>query len=129
MADLVVDSLGWAYIGIDIIWTVALVCGMGFLYYHRELPCIRIRRLPILFLGIVPLHLYGFVCVLGYVLGSLVPCVAMFWIMRYIPIHPVRTRQPTDSVKHLPTFWYRHVPNCEQPVLARCQSTEAIRTP
>ncbi|KAF2449202.1 hypothetical protein P171DRAFT_187887 [Karstenula rhodostoma CBS 690.94] len=86
MADLVIDRLAWAYIGIDIAWTVALICGMGFLYYHRELPCIRIRRLPILFLGIIPLHLYGFICVIGYVLGALVPCTAMFWIMSiYLP--------------------------------------------
>ncbi|KAL5374050.1 hypothetical protein DPSP01_012231 [Paraphaeosphaeria sporulosa] len=86
MAGLVLDRLGWAYIGLDIAWMVALVCGMGFLYYHRELPCIRIRRLPILFLGIIPLHLYGFVCVLGYVLGALVPCQAMFWVMSiYLP--------------------------------------------
>lgn len=84
MAGLVLDHLGWAYIVLDIVWTVALISGMGFLYYHRELPCIRIRRLPILFLGIIPLHFYGFVCVLGYVLGSLVPCVAMFWVMRYM---------------------------------------------
>ncbi|KAL5397392.1 hypothetical protein PMIN02_002375 [Paraphaeosphaeria minitans] len=86
MGDLVLDRLGWAYIGLDVAWTVALICGMGFLYYHCELPCIRIRRLPILFLGIIPLHIYGFVCVIGYVLGALVPCQAMFWIMSiYLP--------------------------------------------
>jgi hypothetical protein len=87
MADLVVTPLGWAYIGFDIAWTVALICGMLFLFHHRELPCIRIRRLPILFAGTIALHLYGFVCVLGYTIGTLVPCIALFWIMRYANYH------------------------------------------
>ena len=87
MADLVVTPLGWAYIGFDIAWTVALICGMLFLFHHRELPCIRIRRLPILFAGTIALHLYGFICVLGYTIGPLVPCIALFWIMRYANYH------------------------------------------
>lgn len=83
MAPLTIDRLGWAYIGVDVAWTVMLICGMSFLFYHRELPCIRIRRLPVLFAGTIALHLYGVVCVLGYTIGAVVPCVAMFWVMRY----------------------------------------------
>ncbi|KAF1967689.1 hypothetical protein BU23DRAFT_285994 [Bimuria novae-zelandiae CBS 107.79] len=86
MAQLLLDLLGWAYIGLDIAWTVALLCGMVFLFYHRELPCIRMRRLPVLFAGTIALHLYGFACILGYPIGPVVPCVAIFWVMSiYLP--------------------------------------------
>ena len=77
------DSLAWAYVGISIAWTVSLVCAMLFLFRHRHLPCIRMRRLPLLFIGIIPLHLYGTICILAYIIAPVLPCNAEFWVMRY----------------------------------------------
>ena len=98
------DGVGWAYIGVDIAWAVALTSGMSFLFYHRELPCIRIRKLPLLFAGIIPLHLYGTVCLLSYPVGAVVPCVAMFWVMRYahLLLLPLLYNQLTTCSIYLP---------------------------
>ncbi|KAF2689899.1 hypothetical protein K458DRAFT_474311 [Lentithecium fluviatile CBS 122367] len=86
MATVMLDRLGWAYIGIVIGWTVALTGGMLFLYKHRQVPCVRIRRLPILFVGVILLHVYGSICLVGYILVPVFPCAAEFWVMSiYLP--------------------------------------------
>ncbi|KAF2635403.1 hypothetical protein P280DRAFT_461762 [Massarina eburnea CBS 473.64] len=86
MASAVLDRIGWTYMVIAIVWTVALACGMLFLYQHRQLPCIRIRHLPLLFIGVISLHLYGFICGIAYVIGPILPCSGEFWMMSiYVP--------------------------------------------
>ncbi|KAF2735269.1 hypothetical protein EJ04DRAFT_435303 [Polyplosphaeria fusca] len=86
MAKANLDSLGWAYIGITIAWTVALFAGMFYLHLHRHLPCLQIRRLPLVFAGLLSLHAYGAVCLVGYVIAPLAPCSAEYWLMSlYLP--------------------------------------------
>lgn len=86
MANIVFTSLGIAYIVLDVVWTAFLVAGLWFLYRHRRLPFLQIRRLPLVFAAIICLHVYGFVCTLGITVGQVVPCDAQFWIMSiYLP--------------------------------------------
>ncbi|KAF2874261.1 hypothetical protein BDV95DRAFT_488517 [Massariosphaeria phaeospora] len=86
MAQANLDRLGWFYIGFALTWTVALAGGMVFLYTHRHLPCLRIRRLPLLFLGVISLHIYGMISISMYVVGSMVSCASEFWLMSvYLP--------------------------------------------
>lgn len=59
------DTLGWVYTSIFITWNVVFVACLVFLWFHRQHPSLRIRRLPLLFAGIIPLHVYGSICCLG----------------------------------------------------------------
>jgi hypothetical protein len=86
MAQAMLDTLGWTYIGLAMAWTVSLILGMLFLHHHRHLPCLQIRRLPLVFVGVSSLHAYGAVCAIVYVIGPLAPCTAEFWLMSvYLP--------------------------------------------
>jgi hypothetical protein len=86
MANIVFTTLGWVYIVLAIIWTGLLVCGLVFLYRHRRLPFLQIRKLPLVFTAVINLHIYGAICMLGLTVGQVVPCDAQFWIMSiYLP--------------------------------------------
>lgn len=86
MAKAGLDSLGYTYIGLTAAWTVLIVCGLVFLWLNRRLPCLQIRRIPLLIPAVCSLHAYGSVCGIAYVLGPLVPCNAEFWVMSiYLP--------------------------------------------
>ena len=86
MAHLKVDALGAVYIAISVVWTVALAAGMLFLWHHRSLPCLQIRRLPLVFAAVSSLHVYGFMAMIVYVMAPNFPCNAEFWIMSiYLP--------------------------------------------
>lgn len=86
MAQAVLDTLGRAYLGLAIAWTVALAAGILFLHHHRHLPCLQIRRLPLVFAAVCSLHMYGAVCCIAYVIAPLAPCTAEFWLMSiYLP--------------------------------------------
>jgi len=105
--QLKLDRIAWTYTSIAIVWNLAIVAALSFLWTHRFLPSLRMRRLPLLFLGILCLHTYGcFVlfCKFGaqshhigrhqililhlvYMMGPGFPCTAEFWIMSiYLPL-------------------------------------------
>lgn len=87
MAEIVFTTLGVFYIVLGVIWTSVLVLGLAFLYRHRRLPFLQIRKLPLVFTAIIVLHGYGFICTLGLTVGQVVPCDAQFWIMSvYLPV-------------------------------------------
>lgn len=75
------DHIGWTYLGIVIGWTIALVAVMTFLWRHRQLPHLQIRRLPLVFTAMILLHLYGTICFVGYVIMPIAPCGVEYWIM------------------------------------------------
>jgi hypothetical protein len=80
MAQLTIDQLGWGYISIFIVWNVALAVGVTFLWTHRGMPSVRMRRVPLLLAGIIPLHIFGSLCVTAYPIGAVAfPCVFEFW--------------------------------------------------
>ncbi|KAF2130552.1 hypothetical protein P153DRAFT_384815 [Dothidotthia symphoricarpi CBS 119687] len=86
MPSFLLDSTGWTYMGMMIVWTVAFIAGVGYLWINRQLQSLRMRRIPLLLAGLIPLHLYGVVCLLSYLLGPLLPCTAEYWVMNlYLP--------------------------------------------
>lgn len=125
MAQAVLDRLGWAYVGIAIAWTVALASGLLFLHTHRHLPGIRMRRLPVLFTGVISLHIYGIVCIIGYVIGPLAPCSAEFWIMRFAH-HGIFNSSMLTQSQHLPTLRHCYVSRGQQPISSYRKSAKAI---
>lgn len=70
-----------AYISVAVVWTVILYSGMGFLWRHRKLPQLQMRRLPLVFIAMISLHLYSIVVLIAFVLGPVYPCVLEFWVM------------------------------------------------
>lgn len=86
MAGAILDALGCIYMALALAWTFALMGAMYFLHRHRDLPSLQIRRLPILFAGVFPLHCYGALTLIMYVVGPICPCSAEFWVMSiYLP--------------------------------------------
>ncbi|KNG49837.1 termination of G-protein coupled receptor signaling pathway [Stemphylium lycopersici] len=79
--QVVTDGLGLAYITIFIVWNVLTVASLVFLWLNRQHPSLRIRRLPLLFAGIISLHIYGSICCLAYPIGPVVNCSVEFWMM------------------------------------------------
>ncbi|KAF2260534.1 hypothetical protein CC78DRAFT_547383 [Lojkania enalia] len=81
MTEANLDALGWVYIGISIGWTVIFSLGILSLHRYRQLPCLQIRRLSLVFLANFFLHAYAIACLLGYVVAPFAPCTAEYWIM------------------------------------------------
>jgi len=118
MAPGTLDSLAWTYIGFAIIWTVALVAGMAFLYHHRHLPFLRIRRLPLVFLGLSFLHAYGFLCAIAYVIAPFLPCDAEFWMMSlYLPFGMAMFHATNTQFLHVASRQklYAQIPSRKRP--------------
>ena len=81
------DAIGWTYVGLAIAWTITLALAMTFLFTHRRLPALRMRRLPLLLASTIALHIYAVLCFLSYPLGPAIPCAAEFWVMSiYLPL-------------------------------------------
>ncbi|RYP14492.1 hypothetical protein DL765_006328 [Monosporascus sp. GIB2] len=84
--EIVTNTLGWAYIGLAVAWTVVFVLAMVYLHHHCRLPFLQLRRLPLVCIAVILLHLYAIVCLICYMIGPAVPCDAQFWIMStYLP--------------------------------------------
>ena len=75
------DGIGWTYIEVTIGWTLVMITAMSFLWYHRLLPQLQMRRLPLVFVAMTMLHLYWTLCMIGYVVGPVAPCAAEYWVM------------------------------------------------
>lgn len=78
------DKIGWIYIGVVIGWTIVLATAMSVLWYHRRLPILQMRRLPLVFVAMGALHIYWTLCMIGYVISPVAPCAAEYWIMSII---------------------------------------------
>ncbi|RYP57386.1 hypothetical protein DL769_009505 [Monosporascus sp. CRB-8-3] len=80
------STLGWVYISLAAAWTAVFVGAMFYLRRHCRLPFLQIRRLPLVCIAVILLHLYAVVCLICYMIGPLLPCDAQFWIMSiYLP--------------------------------------------
>lgn len=73
--------IGRAYLGIAIAWTIGLIAFMAFLWRHRRLPHLQMRRLPLVFTAMVLLHIYGVGCLIAYIILPVFPCALEYWIM------------------------------------------------
>lgn len=106
MADprIVYSPLGWTYIGLMIGWTLLVLAAMGFLFHHRRLPFLQLRRLPLVFSAIVILHIYAASCLLALTIGPLVPCDAQFWVMSlYLPCGMALLQAANVQFQHVAT--------------------------
>jgi hypothetical protein len=81
MAQLHLDALGWTYFGLFIAWNLALASGMAFLWTRRQLPSLRIRRIPLLLVGVFFLHSYAMLCLIAYPIQEYISCTLEFWVM------------------------------------------------
>jgi hypothetical protein len=79
--ELNLDGIGWTYVTIFIIWNLLLATGLTFLWINRQHPSLRMRRLPLLFVGVFVLHIYGCLCCVAYPFGAAFSCSAEFWMM------------------------------------------------
>lgn len=77
----VLNHAKWGYISMAIVWSIILFSAMGFLWYHRRLPQLQMRRLPLVFAAMISLHIYYLIVLVAYVLGSAYPCVVEYWVM------------------------------------------------
>lgn len=71
----------WIYISVAIVWSIVLFSAMGFLLYHRRLPQLQMRRLPLVFAAMISLHIYYIIVLIAYVLGAAYPCFVEYWVM------------------------------------------------
>ncbi len=102
MAELHTGTLGWVYIALTSAWTVILLGAMAFLYHHRQLPFIRIRRLPLVFTAIVLLHMYEAAAMAAWTYGPLMPCDVQFWIMSiYLPFGMAMLQASNSQFLHV----------------------------
>ncbi|KAJ2962417.1 hypothetical protein NQ176_g10937 [Zarea fungicola] len=76
-----VDGVGIFYITFATVWSLVLFAAMAYLWIKRKTQVLRIRGLPIAFVGILFMHIYWICVVTGYVYGPLMPEVAEYWIM------------------------------------------------
>ncbi len=104
MAEANTGTLGWVYIAITAAWTIILVGGMIFLHRHRQLPFLRVRRLPLVFTAIVLLHVFECAAMAAWTYGPLMPCDAQFWIMSiYLPFGIAMLQAANSQFIHVAT--------------------------
>ncbi|KAK1997129.1 hypothetical protein LX36DRAFT_579040 [Colletotrichum falcatum] len=73
--------LAWAGV-----WTIALLCGMAFLFRHRKMPFLRIRGLALSFAAVSMLHVYWIAVQIMLSISQFVPDGVEFWTMSlYLP--------------------------------------------
>ena len=81
------DTLGKAYAGFIVAWTLILVFGVVWLIFNRRVPFIRMRNLPLAFASTAFLHVYLVKILLAYTTNGHFLCSAEFWIMSiYLPL-------------------------------------------
>jgi fatty acid desaturase len=78
------DRLGVFYIAFAATWTVIVVAGMGFCWYNRHLPILRIRSFPLAFSGIMFLHLYWILAQITYPVGATMPVVVAYDVQYFV---------------------------------------------
>jgi fatty acid desaturase len=78
------DHVGVFYIAFAATWTVIVVVGMGFCWYNRHLPILRIRCLPLAFSGIIFLHLYWIMAQITYPIGATMPVVVAYDVQYFV---------------------------------------------
>ncbi|KAF8250869.1 hypothetical protein K440DRAFT_653406 [Wilcoxina mikolae CBS 423.85] len=75
------SGIGMTYIAVAVIFSALVAAGMAVLLRHRNLPFIRLRKVPLIILALVLLHLQLVFDLLVYPLNGALPCSAEYWIM------------------------------------------------
>ncbi|KAG6359329.1 hypothetical protein INS49_012850 [Diaporthe citri] len=105
------DAAGIFWVSWCGIWTLLVGSGMGFLWYRRDTPLLRIRGLNLSFAAIGFLHTYWMAVQMAYIADPFPPK-AEYWIMGiYLPL------------------WHRALPRLEYPLpLHREAAEEEVRS-
>ncbi|KAF7714890.1 Uncharacterized protein PECH_007867 [Penicillium ucsense] len=77
--DLSPVSIWWVVWGC--VWTAFVAAGMAYLIVNRDMPTLRIRGLALSLSSIVLLHLFGWVCQFGLLIGAIMPGDTQYWVM------------------------------------------------
>ena len=81
------DGYGIGYIVFTVLYSLAFFIGCGVVWYHRNHPIMRMRKISLAILSLLMLHTYLVLILLLYPLNGYWPCAAEFWIMSiYLPI-------------------------------------------
>ena len=79
------DAAGIFWVSWCAVWTLLVCAGMGFLWYRRDTPLLKIRGLSLSFAAIAFLHTYWMVVQMAYIANPF-PQQAEYWIMGiYLP--------------------------------------------
>ncbi|KAK2754286.1 hypothetical protein FQN54_007166 [Arachnomyces sp. PD_36] len=80
------DSLGALFTSVAIIWTLTITAGSIFLFFNRQMQCIRIRNLPLTVSSVACLHVYFILTMAAYPMNGSLPCSVEYWVMSiYLP--------------------------------------------
>jgi fatty acid desaturase len=77
------DKIGVFYISWCASWTATLIAGMGFCWFNRHLPVLKIRGLPLSFSAIAFLHMYWILAQIVYPIGPALPLVLAYDIQYF----------------------------------------------
>lgn len=81
------DGYGIGYIVFTILYTLAFFAGCGAVWYHRNHPVVRMRKISLAIISLLMLHTYLVIILLLYPWNGYWPCAAEFWVMSiYLPI-------------------------------------------
>ncbi|KAG8528753.1 uncharacterized protein KY384_006440 [Bacidia gigantensis] len=106
------DGYGISFIVVAVTYTLLFLAGCVFVWLHRHLPVIRMRKINLALASILVLHVYQFMVFMVYPLNGAFPCGVEFWIMSvYLPIgiglfqaqnqQLLIVSQEQDEMKHL----------------------------
>ncbi|KAF7537509.1 hypothetical protein G7054_g3643 [Neopestalotiopsis clavispora] len=77
------DAIGRFYIAFGATWTFLVLCGMGFLIAHRQMPILRVRGLGLSLTSIAFLHCYWILAQVVYPIGQSVPVILAYDIQYF----------------------------------------------
>lgn len=81
------DGYGIGYIVFTILYSLAFFTACGIVWFHRNHPVIRMRKISLAILSLLMLHTYLVLILLLYPWNGHWPCAAEFWVMSiYLPI-------------------------------------------
>ena len=81
------DGLGVSLIVFITIYTVVFFTACAYLWYQRNHPVVRMRKISLTLTSIIILHFYLYLIFIVYPLNGLFPCGVEFWAMSlYLPV-------------------------------------------
>lgn len=84
---LIFDGLAKIYLVIISVWTAIVASGLYAVIYNRKLPFVRMRKVVLLCIAVMFLHIYLVMVFIVYMLNGTFSCRAEYWIMSvYLPV-------------------------------------------
>jgi hypothetical protein len=75
------NRIGVTYIAVTVIFSALVAAGVTVLVRHRNLPFIRLKKVPLIIIALVLLHLQLVFDLLVYPMNGELPCSVEYWIM------------------------------------------------